>query len=260
MFRRLIAGVFAIAMVGTACKSSAPASNGASSPASAAPMAVASPMQDAAYHPDINPANFVSTIDNPYFPLTPGTSYTFEGVRDGAGQRDVFVVTGETKSIMGVTSTVIKDTATVLATGTVIEVTSDWFAQDNQGNVWYMGEDTKLLNPDGSVKSTEGSWTGGVDGALPGIVMPGNLQIPSTFRQEYYPAQAQDMAWFVSSDQSAKVPYKVFNGGVVETLEWSPLEPAVIEKKFYAAGIGLVYSVSAAGEVETAKLVSVKHA
>jgi len=223
-------------------------------------MATAFPTQDGVYQPDINPANFVKTIDNPYFPLTPGTSYTFEGVRDGAGQRDVFVVTGETKTIMGITSTVIKDTATVLDTGTVIEVTSDWFAQDNQGNVWYMGEDTKLLNPDGSVKSTAGSWTGGVDGALPGIVMPGNLQIPGTFRQEYYSGQAEDMAWFVSKDQSAKVPFKNFHGGIVETLEWSPLEPAVIEKKYYAAGIGLVYSVSAAGEVETAKLVSIKHA
>jgi hypothetical protein len=260
MFRRLIAGVIAVAVVGTACTSSAASSNGSSSPASAEPQVVASPTRDGAYHPDINPANFVSVIDNPYFPLTPGTSYTFEGVRDGAGQRDVFTVTGETKPIMGVTSTVIKDTATVLKTGTIIEVTSDWFAQDNQGNVWYMGEDTKLLNPDGSVKSTAGSWTGGVDGALPGIVMPGDLQIPSTFKQEYYPGQAEDSAWFVSKDQSAKVPYKTLKGGVVETLEWSPLEPEVIEKKYYAAGIGLVYSVSAAGEVETAKLVSVTHA
>jgi hypothetical protein len=248
-----------MALVGTACKSS-DASNASSPPASAESKVVASPMQNGAYHPDINPANFVSTIDNPYFPLTPGTSYTFEGVRDGAGQRDVFAVTGETKSIMGVTSTVIEDTATVLATGRVIEKTNDWFAQDNEGNVWYMGEDTQLLNPDGTVKNTTGSWTAGVDGALPGIVMPGNLQIPSTFRQEYLSGQAEDMAWFISKDQSAKVPYKTLTGGVVETLEWSPLEPAVIEKKYYAAGIGLVYSVSAAGEVETAKLVSVKHA
>lgn len=259
MFRRLIAGVIALAVVGTACKPSAAASSGSSAPASAGTTVVASPMQDSAYHPDINPANFVSTIDNPYFPLTPGTSYTFEGQRDGAGQRDVFTVTGETKSIMGITSTVINDTATVLATGRVIEKTNDWFAQDNQGNVWYMGEDTQLLNPDGTVKNTAGSWTGGVGGALPGIVMPGNVQIPSTFRQEYLSGHAEDMAWFVSKDQSAKVPYKTYNGSVVETIEWSPLEPAVIEKKFYAPGIGLVYSVSAAGEVETAKLISVKH-
>jgi hypothetical protein len=168
MFRKLTAGVV-VAVVGTACTSSPAASNGSSSPASAEAKVVASPMQDGAYHPDINPANFVSVIDNPYFPLTPGTSYTFEGVRDGAGQRDVFAVTGETKSIMGVSSTVIKDTATVLATGKLIETTNDWFAQDNQGNVWYMGEDTKLYNPDGSVKSIAGSWTAGVDGALPGI-------------------------------------------------------------------------------------------
>ncbi len=95
-----------------------------------------------------------------------------------------------------------------------------------------------------------------MDGALPGIVMPGDPKAPSTYRQEFYPGHAQDMAWIVDLSQSVKVPFRGFDN-VLETLEWSPLEPDVIEKKYYAAGFGLIFSTSAAGEVENAKLVSV---
>jgi hypothetical protein len=208
------------------------------------------------YHPVIDPATFGSVIDNPYFPLAPGTTYVYEGVRDGAPQRDVFVVTGETRVIMGVTTVVVRDTATRIADGTVIERTDDWFAQDRRGNVWYMGEGTKLFDAKGRVTSTEGSWEGGVDGALPGIVMPAIPQAPSTYRQEFYVGHAQDTAWLVDLAQSVTVPAGTYPGAL-ETLEWSPLEPNVIEKKYYASGVGLVLSTSAAGEVENAKLVSV---
>ena len=160
---------------------------------------------------------------------------------------------------MGVACVVVRDTATRLSDGRLIERTDDWFAQDLDGNVWYMGEDTKTFDAKGKVKSTEGSWEGGVDGALPGIVMPGHPAPPATYRQEYYVGHAQDMAWIVDLAQKVRVPYGSMDG-VLETLEWSPLEPDVIEKKYYASGIGLVLSISVAGEVETAKLVSVRKA
>ncbi len=261
MARKLIVALGIAAMLAGACTSSStPSKAGATTanPSTATPSAASPPpsASTVGYNPVIDPANFVAVVDNPYFPLIPGTTYVFEGIRDGRGQHDEFAVTGETKVIMGVTSVVVRDTATRISDNRLIEKTDDWFAQNRDGNVWYMGEDTKLYDANGTVKSTEGSWEAGVDGALPGIVMPGNLQVPGTYRQEFYEGHAQDMAWFVDVNQSIKVPYKSFTN-VLETLEWSPLEPDVIEKKYYASGFGLIYSTSAAGEVENAKLVSV---
>lgn len=259
MAKNMIAAVGMAVLLGAACtRSSASTSPTPTSPVptAAATLPAAAP-SDSGYHPVIDPANFVAVVDNPFFPLTPGTTDVFEGIRDGKGQRDEFVVTGETRVVMGVTSIVVRDTATRIEDGRLIEKTDDWFAQDKDGNVWYMGEDTKLYDANGNVKSTEGSWEGGVDGAQPGIVMPGDLQVPSTYRQEFYPGQAEDMAWILSATQSVKVPFGSFDN-VVETLEWSQLEPEVIEKKYYAAGVGLIFSTSVAGEVEDAKLVDVK--
>jgi hypothetical protein len=257
MRKLIVALSFAAVLVGACSSSSTPARSAATTAPSSSSLAPAPSRSATGYNPVLDPASFVSTVDNPYFPLPPGTTYVFEGIRDGKGQRDAFAVTSETKVVMGITSVVVRDTATRIADGRLIEKTDDWFAQDKDGNVWYMGEDTKLYDPTGKVKSTEGSWEAGVDGALPGIVMPGNPQTPSTYRQEFYPGHAQDMAWIVDLSQSVKVPYKSFDH-VLETLEWSPLEPDVIEKKYYVSGIGLVYSTSAAGEVENAKLVRVE--
>jgi hypothetical protein len=256
---KLIAAVAVAASLLGACTSSPSSAGSSSTAASPTPSGSAAPSPSpsaSAYHPVIDPANFVEVVDNPYFPLTPGTTYVFEGVRDGRGQRDEFEVTGGTKVVLGVTSVVVRDTATRIADGSLIERTDDWFAQDKDGNVWYMGEDTKTFDAMGNVKSTEGSWEAGVDGALPGIVMPSNPEVLAAYRQEYYPGQAEDMAWLVSLDQSVNVPYRSF-GHVLETLEWSPLEPDVVEKKYYASGIGLIFSTSAAGEVENARLVAI---
>jgi hypothetical protein len=256
MDRKLIIALgVAAALVGACSSSSTPAPSPAASPSGSPPAPAPSPAASG-YAPGIDPANFVAAVDNPYFPLLLGTTDVFEGTRDGKGQRDEFAVTSETKVVMGITSVVVRDTATRIGDGALIEKTDDWFAQDKDGNVWYMGEDTKTFDAQGNVNSTEGSWEGGVDGALPGIVMPGDPQAPSAYRQEFYPSHAQDMAWIVDLSQSVKVPFRRFDD-VLETLEWSPLEPDVIEKKYYAAGFGLVFSTSAAGEVEDAKLVSV---
>ena len=256
MWRKSVAALCVSGLMAACTSSSKPPEVASSSPTTLIPPTSIPSPTPTGYNPVIDPATFVSTVDNPYFPLKPGTTLTYEGVRDGKGQRDVFAITGETKVIMGVTSLVVRDTATRIADGKLIEKTDDWFAQDKEGNVWYMGEDTKTYDASGNVDSTEGSWEGGVDGALPGIVMPADPQAPSAYRQEYYKGQAEDQAWIVSLTQSVTVPY-LTSKDAIETLEWSELEPDVIETKYYVSGIGLVLAVSVAGEVEDAKLVSV---
>jgi hypothetical protein len=185
-----------------------------------------------AYSPDINPANFVNRIDNKYFPLDPGTTFIYEG----GAERDVMAVTSDTKKIMGVECVVVDDRG--YDAGKLIEKTYDWFAQDNKGNVWYFGEDTKEYK-NGEVVSTEGSWEGGVDGAKPGIMMQGNPKVGESYRQEYYVGKAMDMAKVVSLNESATVPYGSFDR-VLVTKEFTPLQPGYIEHKYYAPGVGQV--------------------
>jgi hypothetical protein len=185
-----------------------------------------------AYSPNIRPADFVDVIDNKFFPLEPGTTFIYEG----GSERDVMAVTSDTKEIMGVKCVVVDDRG--YDGGKLIEKTYDWFAQDNKGNVWYFGEDTKELD-NGKVTSTHGSWEAGVDGAKPGIIMQGDPKIGESYRQEYYKGEAEDTAEVVSLDESATVPYGSFDR-VLETREWTPLEPSYDEHKYYAAGVGQV--------------------
>jgi hypothetical protein len=248
--RLIVLGSIAV-LLGVACtssprvgsKSSAPTSGGVTSQ----PTAV-----ESGYHPSIDPADFAAEVDNTYFPLAPGTTYVYEGVRDGESQRDEVVVTNETKVILGVTCVVVRDTAT--HGGTLIEKTDDWYVQDKAGNVWYFGEATAEYNDEGKIASTEGSWEAGVAGAQPGIIMPAHPQVPATFRQEFYQGHAEDMFWIVSSSEAVKVRQGSFVG-VLQTIEWTPLEPKVIDKKYYASGIGLFLEVAAAGGDERAELV-----
>ena len=130
---------------------------------------------------DVDPSNFVRKVDNPWYPLQPGTTYVFRGVEDGKPMRDVVAVTTRRKKILGVSCIVVRDI--VYVDGRPTEVTSDWFAQDRKGNVWYFGEATAELDDSGKVKSREGSWQAGVDGAKPGIVMPGRPKVGQSFRQ-----------------------------------------------------------------------------
>lgn len=191
---------------------------------------------EAAYNPVIDPANFVSVVDNPYFPLSPGTKMVFEGeTADGHERIEVFV-THETKQVMGVTCIVVRDT--VWIDGELAEDTYDWYAQDKEGNVWYFGEEVKDY-ASGVVVSTAGSWEAGVDGALPGIVMYADPQLGVEYRQEYYAGEAEDMGKLISLNESITVPYGSFEGCLV-TEDWTPLEPGFVEHKTYCPGIGTV--------------------
>jgi hypothetical protein len=208
-----------------------------------------------AHGPVLKPAHFVDIIDNPYYPLPVGRTLIYRGVRDGVTQVDRVTVTARTKVILGITATVVRDVATH---GTrTLEATTDWFAQDRDGNVWYLGEDTKAYDADGTV-DTSGSWQAGVDGAQPGIIMEANPQIPDGYRQEFLRGEAEDTAWVIDRGRSLSVPYGTVHH-VLRTLEFARIEPGVVDQKYYAPGLGIVLEQSLAGDKEVSKLVRVVH-
>ncbi len=210
----------------------------------------ASYVEGETYQPTIEAANFVDVVDNSYFPLVPGTVYTFEG----GGEHVVVTVTHDKKEILGITTTVVHDQVTV--DGAVTEDTTDWYAQDTAGNVWYMGEQTAEYE-NGVVTSTEGTWEAGVDGAQPGIVMLADPQVGDTYRQEWYEGQAEDLAKVFALDQAVTVPVASYSG-VLVTEEWTPLSPDVVEHKSYARGIGVVYEEQTQGGTATLSLMSIQ--
>jgi hypothetical protein len=213
--------------------------------------AVIDPGDGGSYDPVIDPADFVDSIDNPYLPFGAGARWVYEGESDGEIERIEVVVTDEHRTVMGVEVTVVRDTVSV--DGELVEDTLDWFAQDREGNVWYFGEDSKEYE-DGEVVSTEGSWEAGVDGALPGIVMPADPEVGFAYRQEFYAGEAEDMAEVVRVGEQKAVRFGEFEA-VVVTRDWNPLEPDVVEEKYYAPGVGLVFEVKTAGGDESVELV-----
>jgi hypothetical protein len=203
--------------------------------------------------PARNASDFAGKIDNPWFPLITGSSWVSIGIKDGKPTVDTFTVTGRTKVIEGVTTHVVRDVLTV--NGKPIEVTSDWYAQDKQGNVWYFGENTKEFNAAGKVTSTSGTWRAGVKGARPGIYMPAHPMVGMGGYQEYWKGQALDHYRILSLSASVKVPYGSFTKAM-KTRETTVLEPGVVDRKFYVRGIGQVSETTAKGPTETSFLQS----
>lgn len=201
----------------------------------------------------LNPADFTTEIDNPYFPLAPGSRWVYEETDlDGAEVEVEVVVTNETKQIAnGIEAVVVRDTAT--EGGEPVEVTDDWYAQDADGNVWYLGEDTAEYE-NGKVSTRAGSFEAGVDGAQAGVAMPANPTDGMAYRQEYYASEAEDRAEVLSTDELAEVPFGFFRD-VLLTKDLVPTEPKVTELKLYAKGIGLVEAVDTAGGTERAELI-----
>ena len=212
--------------------------------------AVIDPGDGGDYHPEIDPGRFVDEIDNPYLPLRPGARWVYEGVADGATERTEVVVTDERRTIMGIEAVVVRDTVT--SDGVLVEDTFDWYAQDVDGNVWYLGEATE--EHDGGEVDTAGSWEAGVGGALPGIVMPADPEVGVAYRQEFDPGDAEDLAEVVRVGEHADVPVGTFDD-VVVIEEWNPLEPDVVEEKSFAPGVGLVLEVRTVGGDERVELV-----
>jgi hypothetical protein len=204
----------------------------------------------------LDPQDFSTTIDNPYLPLVPGTQSTFREVAgDGSTATVVVTVTSKTRKIAnGVTARVVRDT--VSEDGEIVEDTFDWYAQDAEGNVWYLGEDTAEFE-DGKMASSEGSFEAGVDGAMAGVVMPAHPRPGLAYRQEYYRGQAEDNGEVLSSHEMVDVAYGHFASALL-TKDTSAIEPDVLEYKLYARGVGQVLSLDVAGGSGREELLSVK--
>jgi len=193
----------------------------------------------APYDPRIDPANFVATIDNPWFPLRPGTTFVYEGQTSNGLEHSEFAVTRNTRVIAGVTCVEVRDR--VWTDGVLTEDTLDWFAQDRNGNVWYFGENTHELE-DGLISTIDGSFRAGVDGDKPGIVMEAHPAVGDFYRQEFSLGNAEDLAEVAALDESASVPAGSYDH-CLRTRETSPLEPEVLEDKLYARGVGNILTV-----------------
>lgn len=216
------------------------------------------------YDPDIDPEDFVEGIDHPYFPLIPGVTYIYEGDTEDGVERIEVNVTDQTRMVLGVECMVVRDRVwldededEVWSDEELIEDTFDWYAQDDDGNVWYFGEDSTELE-DGVAVSTEGSWESGVDGALPGVIMwaEDEMEIDVPYRQEYYEGEAEDMAKILSLSESVTIDFGSFED-CLQIEEWSPLDPGVTEHKFYAPGIGVILEAKVEGGDEEVELVDI---
>ena len=201
----------------------------------------------ASYHPAVDASRFVGRITNPYLPLLPGARWVYDG-----DEHVEVVVTSDSKTILGIKATVVRDTVSI--GGVVKEDTYDWYAQDRDGNVWYLGEATQEYDH-GKVTSTEGSWEGGVDGALPGIAMPAQPVPGPGYRQEYRKGEAEDLAQVLRAGQTVTVGGKAYADAVV-IREWTPLEPDVVEEKTYAPGVGNILGADVKGSSTKVHLTS----
>lgn len=193
-------------------------------------------------------------VDNPLFPLAPGTVWVLRVHEGGTESVDSITVTSETKRIAGVTAVVVHDR--VVRGGAVVEDTYDWYAQDTLGTVWYLGEDTRAYRG-GRVVSTEGSWEAGVAGARAGWIMMAHPAVGAAYRQEYRRGVAEDLGRVLSVDDTVTVPAGRF-AHCVTTEDWSPLEPAVREHKTYCPGVGVVRELTVAGGRERSELVAIR--
>jgi hypothetical protein len=203
-----------------------------------------------------DPSNFVSRVDNPWFPLKPGTTLRYRGEKDGEPQTEVLAVTHKTRTILGIKATVVHDRA-FFRGGGVAEDTLDWYAQDKRGTVWYLGEATKELDRRGHVVSREGSWQAGAHGARAGIVMPGRPRVGERHRMEFEAGHAEDYFKIGSLHASVSVP-AVSSSRALRTREWTPLEPGVRDAKWYVRGIGTVLELTVKGGNERFELVAVQ--
>ncbi len=193
------------------------------------------------YNPVINPADFLTPAQtaaapNRFFPLVPGTTFNYRAVTPEGTETVEFTVTRNTRTILGVTTIVVRDI--VKLNGSVIEDTVDWFAQDRSGNVWYFGENTAEYE-DGLITTTAGSWEAGVDGAKPGIIMLATPVVGKFYRQELFLGEAEDAAEVIALNESVTVAAGSYTG-CLQTEDFTPIDPDNSEFKFYAPGVGNV--------------------
>jgi hypothetical protein len=206
------------------------------------------------YHPHVTPGDFSPSVTNPLFSLKPGRTLVYTGTKDEKNALNIFYTTSRTKVIDGVTTRVVEDR--LYLDNVLEERTSDYYAQDRCGNVWYFGEDTATLDPQGHVISTEGSFHAGVDGAQPGVFMQAHPELGRRFRQEWYQGHAEDTFKVLSLSAPVTVPYGTFKDAL-KTEETTALEPTVVDNKYFVKGIGEVEELAVKGPLEKLQLVEV---
>ncbi len=198
----------------------------------------------------IDPASFTATVDNPWYPLKPGTVLTYTGTKDEKPAARVITVTSKSKVVAGVTCAVVVDE--VALAGKLADRTMSYYAQDKDGNVWSFGEDVQEINSKGKVAKTEG-WHVGVDGAEPSLIMEAKPATGHTIIHKY----TNNYAEVINLAKAVKVPYTAYQDAL-QVKEWTPDEPDVLVHKYYARGVGEVRDVSVKGDKEEFVLVSVK--
>jgi hypothetical protein len=232
-------------------------SSGGSS-SSAAQRSATSTLPQSSEASNLNPADFTTNVDNPYFPLPVGAQWHVRVTdQEGLVQHEVITVTDQTKKIAdGVTARVVSDI--VRQDGKLAERTDDWYAQDKDGNVWYFGENTVDIDVKTGKADTSGSFEAGANGADAGVAMPAHPEAGLTYREEYYKGHAEDRSRVLALGQQAEVPAGHYTD-VLLTEDYSPIEPDVLELKFYAKGIGQVLAPTVSGGSEREELVSYTH-
>jgi hypothetical protein len=200
----------------------------------------------------LDPAKFTTNIDNPYWPMSPGSHWVYREVENGEAQRVDVTVTDKTKTLEGIEARVVHDR--VSRNGETLEDTYDWYAQDSEGNLWYLGEDTAEYE-NGKLKTREGSWAAGVDGAEPGIVVPAHPAQGMSYREEYYAGHAEDGAEVLSVKSQVQVPLGRYRNAML-TRNFSTIEPTVEEMKLYARGVGPVMELLVSGGSGRTELLS----
>jgi hypothetical protein len=207
---------------------------------------------------NLNPADFSTNIDNPYWPMPVGRSWHVHVTNpQGESLQETITVENQTKQIAdGVTARVVRDI--VYDQGKPTEITDDWYAQDADGNIWYFGEDTTTIDLKTGKRDSSGSFEAGKNGADAGIAMPAHPYAGETYREEYYKGHAEDRSTVIALNQQVEAPAGHFTDAIL-TDDHSPLEPTVSEYKLYAKGVGPVVAVSVSGEAEREDLVSYTH-
>ena len=245
-----IAGLVVLALFGAACDS-----NGTpSAEETVTPATDASDLPQGSEHVELDPADFTTEIDNPYWPMAVGSRWVYrETDAEGAEQRVEVTVTDKTKKIAnGIEARVVHDEVT--EDGVPVEVTDDWYAQDAEGNIWYLGEATTEYE-NGKPVSTKGSFEAGKDGAEAGIIMPADPKPGLQYRQEYYEGEAEDRGEIVSLGEDVEVPFGKFNDAL-KTKDTNPLEPDLVEYKYYARGVGPMLAETVSGGSDREELIS----
>lgn len=205
---------------------------------------------------DMDPAQFSSIVTNPWLTLLPGTRFIYRSQDGGETEINIVEVTGKTRTVMGVATCVVWDR--VWRSGRLVEETFDWFAQDEHGNVWYFGEDSRTIR-NGKTINHAGSWEAGGNGATPGIIMEAQPVPGDAYRQELLKGIAEDMGSVVALHQAVSVPVGTF-GDCLVTRDWTPLEPGMVEFKYYSRALGaLVLEITPDGRHRT-ELISISRA